>query len=75
MAQPLDLEDARAEVGEEARAVRPSEDAREVEAVEEAEGDGSGHRRSIARRGGRDRCSVRRAVVAGREPWLRPSRR
>ena len=47
-AQPLDLDDARAEVGEEARAVRPGEDAREVEddeAVEEAEGNGPGHRR------------------------------
>src|SRR4029453_14701349 len=39
LARPLDLEDARAEVGEKARTVRPGEDAREVEddeAIEEA---------------------------------------
>jgi hypothetical protein len=45
----LDLDDARAQVCEEARAVRAGQDAREVENHEAMEGsDVFGHRRSIA---------------------------
>ncbi len=48
-ARALDLDDARAEIGEEARAVRTGEDAREIEDHEVREGcDGVGHRGSIA---------------------------
>ena len=55
----LDLDDARAEIGEEARAIRPREHAREVEDDEAGQQWVGGHRRSIAG------CPPR----TGREPY------